>query len=521
MSTVRSVRESTIAWSLAALAPFLSLVVVRPWTPSAFPVWDYADMLPLLRPARTLGSAFAALVHFTRADGRANYLTYLQLAATWRVAGDNPVAWQWQRAILMLVSGCLCVWVIRRLGGTAIAAATAGLLVTLAVPSTEGWLFIMGEPLAIILLLAMVLVGADYPTAAHWRGRAVGIAILAALVMLSKEVVGVCLPAIVFFIVCWSSEHGFGRPKFGPRERLLAALLSIVLIAEAWSVRTALAGAASTAYAMSFGHSTADAGTIATLFQAMLLPDRFSSAGVASDLYPANFAFLALLIVGLLSSATRAAAHRDFWSWSVGLLSFPVIGALTYALWPRYSAFYGLPFFAGSVGLMAVAATEIQRQHPGGRWVVAILGSVSVLYTAAVSRRTVEYKRAIANIAAAIVHRLPREPPLDTLFMVVPRRGGRRWPVTADELRHYARALQIPDPAIPVMRDAPCEEIISRLRHPLGGNAVLNDQNPCGPLPAVTIDWAAVMAYRDPWSWRVRYDTVAVQILAPNWNTRH
>jgi len=478
-------------------------------------------MLPLLRPTHNLWSALVALVHFTRADGRANYLTYVQLAATWRAAGDNPVGWQWQRAALMLAVGCLCVLVVRRVGGSAIAAAIAGVLLTIAVPSTEGWLFIMGEPLAVILLFAMVLIGADYPTATHWRGRAVGIAILAALVMLSKEVVGVCLPAVVIFIVCWSSEHGFRRPRLGERERWLGVLLLLVLIGEAWSVRSALAAAAPAAYATSFGRSGLHAGTMATLFQAMLLPARFSSARAASDWYPANFAFLALLVIGFLSSVRRAASRRDLWCWAIGLVSFPVIGAFIYAWWPRYSAFYGIPFLAGSVGLMAAAATEIQRHNRAGKWLVAVLGLVTVTYTAAVSRRTVEDKRAIANLAAAIVRSFPRQPRLDTLFMVVPRQSGRRWPVTSDELRRYAIALQVPDSAVPVMRDATCEEITSRLALPLGDNAVLNDRNPCGPLPIVTVNWEAVAPYPDPWSWRRREDTLGIQLLAPKWGRPH
>ena len=161
---------------------------MRPWVPRISRVWDYAEMLPLLRRSRGVVGTFLALAEFYRTDGRANFLTYAQIALTWGVTGDNPVGWQFQRALFMLVAARLLVIVARRLGARPLAAGLGGLLCAARrFSSTEGWLSFMGEPLAVILLLLLVLAAAGYRTTPAWRLRAVLIALLALGVMLSER----------------------------------------------------------------------------------------------------------------------------------------------------------------------------------------------------------------------------------------------------------------------------------------------------------------------------------------------
>ena len=498
--------KASRAWSLAALVPCLSLLVTRPWNPGAFPVWDYAELLPLLRASHGFWGAVQTLAHFNRADGRANYLAYAQFALSWGVAGDHPVGWQWQRAIFMLGAAALLV----------LAAALSGLLFCLAVPSTEGWLFLMGEPLALMLLLLFVLAAAGYRGSYAWRSRALLLALLAGLVMLTKEVLGVCLPLLVLFALCWEPD-GFQRPRFGARERWLFGCLLVVLLLEALSVRAALHDAVPQGYASAYGSGTLGLGRLATLFQAMLLPTRFVSAGAATLLYPANLAFLLVLVLGLAQPASGTLRPRGWGWWPAGLLAFPLIGALTYALWPRYSAFYGIPFFAASAGLFLAAASWIERSHRVGRWVALVLGIAAIGYSAMVADRVIREKHALSALAVMIAQSFSRAPRLDTLLLVSPRQGGRRWPVSARGLGHYAVAIGEPDSVLPVMREAPCEDIARRLGRPLGRNAILNDQNPCGPLPSRTFAWRTEIRYRDWVSFAPLRDTVQVEILAPSW----
>ena len=504
-------------WLLASLAPFVALAIVRPWARQAFPVWDYPEVLPILRRAHGVWDGAMAIATFNRPDGRADYLSYLQFALTFGAAGDNPVGWQIERALVMLATAVLLVWVARRLGATPLAAAVAATVFAVSVPGTEGWLLLAGEPLSAMLLLLMALAAAGYTTTPAWRSRAVVIAALAALVMLSKEVHGLCLPPLVLFAVCWDPEKGFRRPALGPREWWLALLLLVVLVLSAWNVGSAMRDAVKGSYASQFGRAGALSVGVTTLFQAMLFPARFSSAGIRTLLYPANIAFLLLLVLGFATPASGAPRPRGWWWWVLGLLYLPAIGALAYGVWYRYSAFYGIPFFLGSAGLLALAATSIERGHPAGRAVVAVLGVLTIGFSAIVSARTIRQKYATANLTLRIARTFPAAPRLDTLFVVTPRQGGRRWPITGRELGHYALAFGVPASALPVMRDATCEEIEGRLRQPLGRSAILNDQNPCGRLDDRTVTWAADVSYRDWLSLKTVPDTLRVDLLAPAW----
>ena len=481
-------------------------------------MWDYPSNLPIFERAPGIWNGAMALAEWNRADGRANYFSYLEFSITWALTHYDTLGWQIARALVMLAAAILLVQVARRLGATPLAAALGALVFCVAVPSTEGWLFLAGEQLATCFLLLMVLASAGYTTTPAWRGRAVLIALLAASVMLTKEVIGLCLPLIVIFAVTWEPGLGFRRPRLGPRERWLALLLLVVIVAEAWSVRSAMQDAVAGSYASAFGRDGLDGGKVFTLFQAMLLPNRFSSAGLSTALYPANLAFLMLLLLGLVWPARAPSGQRGMRWLGLGLLAYPLIGALTYALWPRYAAYYGIPFFAGSAGLLTAAATRVERNGGRvGRVAVGVLGAAILFYSGIVSARTIRQKEATAALTRDVTLALADAPRLDTLFVVTPPGGGRRWPINAWELDKYAKFLKVPDARIPVIVDASCDAVIARVQQPLGNSAVLNDQNPCGRLPVTTRTWERDVGFIDWMSLSRVPDTMRVYLTAPSW----
>jgi hypothetical protein len=132
-----------------------------------------------------------------------------------------------------------------------------------------------------------------------------------------------------------------------------------------------------------------------------------------------------------------------------------------------------------------------------------------------VAERTVADKRSIADLAAGVAQTVGRATSVDTVLLVKAGQGANRWPVTGAELGRYAAAIGIDSSAIPLFRDASCEEVLDRLQQPLGRVGILNDLNPCGALPEATVTFVATIPHRD---WltlsRVR-DTVRIQLLLP------
>src|SRR5690606_7629508 len=199
------------AWWIV-LPTLLALFVFTPWVPSAFPVWDYAEMLPLMRQSDGVLDAFQQLAAFTRQDGRANYLTYLQIALTWGIAADNPVGWQVQRAIFMLILGGSFAITAHRLGATGSASALGCLLAFLTVSGTEGWLFLMGEPLAAIFLLWMILI---LQSDRLMRGTSgpVLVALLSLGIVMSKEFLVILIPFALLIGAAWRRYDGFSSAR--------------------------------------------------------------------------------------------------------------------------------------------------------------------------------------------------------------------------------------------------------------------------------------------------------------------
>lgn len=494
-------------WWAAALSPLLALLVVRPWHSGAFPVWDFAEMLPILRSSTGAWDALMKLAEFTRADGRANYLTYIQIVATWTIAGDNPVLWQWQRGLLMLGLGGAFVCTVRRLGGTPSAAAIGALMLMLGGPGIEGWLYLCGEPLASILLLGIILLGIQPPSLL----RGLMLVLFALGTMLAKEVAGVLLPVFLLVALTWNPGGGWQLRWPGRSLRQLAFGLGVVLVVEAGSVLAALRDAHVGAYATQFQPGVEGLARAPILFWAMFLPVRLAASGTAGALYPANVAFLGLL--GLGGLAFLRARRVGGLGLIATCLSVPAIGAVLYAFWPRYSAFYGIPFALGGAGLLAAALTAGSGAGRTARWVTTATSAALLTFVALSSMRTVAARQAFANLALSAVVQLGNTPAIDSVFVVKAGAGKNRWPVTGPELERYAAAMRVPPSRIPVIRDAPCDAVAARLHSGLGRSAILNDQNACGPLPATTYRFAEPV---DRWDWlsfTMRRDTLQLDLL--------
>jgi hypothetical protein len=193
----------------------------------------------------------------------------------------------------------------------------------------------------------------------------------------------------------------------------------------------------------------------------------------------------------------------------------PLIGAAAYAFWPRYSAFYGIPFWAGAAGLLVAGASAVERRGGIGRVVAPAALALIVVFSAIVADRTVREKRAFAGVAEDIARAIPAWPGVDSLLMAVPAQGNRRWPVTAGELERYAIALGLPESGVPPSLDISCEQMVARFRAGLARVALINDAGPCGRLPVRTGLHVRAYRYLDWLSFRWIRDSVLVESLVP------
>src|SRR5687768_11595358 len=73
----------------ASLTPSLPLAIFPPWVRGAFPLWDYPDVLGILRGAPGVLNGAKAIAVSYLPTGRANYLTFFQLSLTEGLVGTD------------------------------------------------------------------------------------------------------------------------------------------------------------------------------------------------------------------------------------------------------------------------------------------------------------------------------------------------------------------------------------------------------------------------------------------------
>jgi 4-amino-4-deoxy-L-arabinose transferase-like glycosyltransferase len=358
----------------------------------------------------------------------------------------------------------------------------------------------------------VVLLGTAPPTALR-----TALLLLAVLgTMLAKEVVGVALPATLFLALLWDARRGATVRQSTPWLALLLIGLLLVLALESYSVINAVRDARTGAYATQFEPEFDRLGRSPRLLLAILLPVQYIQSGASGLLYPANVAYLLLLALGgaVWWRQSPPAARPGGAVLVLLLLSVPVIGALTYTFWPRYSAFYGIPFAMGSAGLLTAALSALERARAPIRRLSWSAAALLLMFASLASARTVGDRRAFANLALVTVRQLGQLPTVDSVLVVKAGPGRNRWPVTGPELERYAQAMGEATTHIPVIRDASCEVVAGRLGEPLAQMAILNDQNACGPLPSASHRFRAPADFFDWLALQVRPDTLLIELLA-------
>lgn len=490
--------------------------IYRPWQTLPFDIWDFREFLPLLKSAEGPWNQLVALVEYYATHGRANLLFYASFVVQWQLFGLDPSGWQWWRFGLMLLVLLLSMVFLRRLGASPWGAAAGTALLVASSPVQRGWIQLMAEPQALALLLVAGLLALDYQGAERWGRRAWLIAALVLGVFLSKEVVGVLGGFVLLLAVCRGADGTWRWPLWQRRDFLLAGLTAGVVVVVSALLFYVRGLPVAEGYGMSYGAGSLDPVRLGENFLRAMLPHHVAADIRLGFVYPSNVLFILVVVLGVHQrmDATVGKRWRTLLE-SAGVLLLPLAGAAIYWPWPKWDSFYGLPFFFGSVLLLAVAVTVFEAAGAVRRHLAHLATAAIVGYSALVAQRSLSISEAILRLNVELAHEMAVLGPAATVVVVGPEEESRRLPVTGIEIKEYAAAIGLADlDSLPRVFEAGCEAVPPLLAGGAGSILLVSYSYGCGRLPGATTSLQQEFAYRDWLSLGQRHGNLTMDFIA-------
>jgi hypothetical protein len=419
-------------------------------------VWDFREFLPILERHDGMGAQWQALLEYYSTHGRMNPLFYLTFVVQFNIFGMDATGWQMVRFVVMAVDVALIAGLALRLGTSEWGATLSAALFVVATPVVSGWVQLMAEPLALLALLLAIHGTLGLHTAPRGTLRVLGILGSLACLFLLKEVVGilgaliVVLGALGWPLPAW--------PSGAARQRSLGLTVGAMVLAVATLGMIVVVRQTpdATGYGMAYGSAPLVVGRLWHNVAAIVMPVRSEGRAMQSLLYPTNLLLLALLGGALVVVWRRRVAVQRWYAVALGA-AMPLLGALAYWPWPKFDAFYALPFFLGPALLLGAALTVIEGEGKRTAWIGRCMAMLAVGYAAIPASRSVEATGARIELNASVARLLGRFSAADTILMLGPASGARRLPVRGEELRDYALALHLATrEQMPVVVDADC-----------------------------------------------------------------
>jgi hypothetical protein len=457
-------------------------------------VWDYREFLPILEAQHGVVAQWRALLEYYGTHGRMNPLFYLTFVAQFQAFGADATGWQLIRFMVMGANVVLVAGLARRLGASRWGALLAASLFVVATPAVSGWIQLMAEPLALLTLLGAIHLAIDFRVAPQGSPRVLGILAALAALFLLKEVVGVLGALVVVFALLGWPVPSVPDWRRNPRILLLASGALLLALATAGMILTVRHAPRATGYGMAYGSAPLSLSRLGHNVVAILMLVRGEGRALLSLLYPTN-----LLLLGVVCGACwilmRRSRQPALW-YALALGSaIPLVGALAYWPWPKFDAFYALPFFLGPALVLAGTLTVVEGHGRWSAWVGRGAAVLAVAYAAIPASRSVEATGARIELNASVAQLVGRLTSADTVVVLGPTTGPRVLPVRAEELRDYAVALHwmAPDDA-PWVHDADCP---AYQPDPGGQTLFVSYSYGCGRFPAPRMRLIATFAWRD------------------------
>ena len=505
-------RNTYIALVVGVVVAMIAWAIYRPDRVRPFDIQDFGILLPFLKRTDSFLEQVASIAsHDASHAGRANIVQVVAAVLKWRLFGTWVPGWQITHASVILVVMVQTYFLLRRLGATRFGSLVAASIYLVAPAAARSWIRLpVGEPLGMIVILALTLRATRFQRAAEWPREVAFFAAGAIFVLLTKELMA---PALLLPLLCalvWQSRGPFELPSWSRRNVVLVVSMGAVSLLTLVAVFLVYQHAPTAALASQYGHSLRSPDAILAIWIATVVPFDLAPKPV-SLMWALAIAGLAMLVVAgwWIGIHDRADGNRSRCVLVVALL-FPLLGAIAYAPWPAYEERYAFPYLVGTSVLLGMAVSYVQQSSPGGvRWALLGWGAVFAFAAggaAALASRADAVQRANDSLLTIVAERRD----VDSVLVATARPFARESEGFGPTLKQLASATERPWPPT---RDIRCEEAGERLRSRARITVVIFISQCDGPLRKTT----KVVAYyrRVDWpQWRLVDDSVRADIIS-------
>ncbi len=424
----------------------------RPWVSAPFDILDFSEFIPRLATAQSPADGFGRLFEYYLGHGRVNPVVYFATVVKWAVFEDWTPGWQGVRVLLFMFVVREAYLLYRKLGATWRGAALASAVFFVAPTASPGWVRLsVAEPLGVLFVLRASNLAIDARGGTASRSASLQMAALVLLLGLTKEMMLACLiiPAALY----WWPVPAAERRSMAQRLRVLMPAVVTASVTSAIVIWGYLQRD-STAYASEYGTTGSAPWEIIPPWLFSFFPyDPFiGSAGVLFTVL--TIGYVCVLAVGwhLHFRMSGAERSRESKAWLILALLFPALIALEYLPWPDFNRFYYLPALITLGGLIAIAASGLDRAGGRARWSTAAVLIACFAAGAAQTRAASDRAIVFRSVNAVLMRYLGSVSGVDTFYVGASAPG---WKGLAETLRRYGPVVGV---QLPPFAASECEE---------------------------------------------------------------
>ncbi|MBL0171335.1 MAG: hypothetical protein IPP90_11485 [Gemmatimonadaceae bacterium] len=334
--------------------------VYRPEVQRPFDFIDFPESILILKRHDSVLAQFSAFTSSYWREARFNPMMYLSVVLKWKMFGWWTPGWQLMRFATMSTIVLLAYALLRRLGISALGALGGATVFIIAPPAVRGWIRLSSaEPLATLLVLVATLMATRIQETRHRLGAVLSIAVLGALVVLTKEMLAVAFLLPIFVVLTVRPSGRLGAPRLSDGRLTTVGLAVLVLGASITPSIWAFVSAPKASYGKLFGSAAPSVLDGLGVALAALLPFVPTTGDVGVLLV--GVAYAGLLLAGLPLALT-ASDERSHTTTLLSLAAIlPLACGLAYLPWPHFQMVYALPFLFGEAAMVAVAISQLER----------------------------------------------------------------------------------------------------------------------------------------------------------------